>query len=303
MACAAAGWLAMLSCFMVSTPSAQLLHSPHEAGASAAGAAECSLFVLGGKGRILRAGMRCTGPQPAIALASQHMNAFKENFTGVAIASSSCNGTSRNASSCLLTICSGRLVFRRSSVSWVRGIPLETVVCVVGDSMLEVHDSSFSQNRARALAVLDQAHVVLNASAVSNNSVVGSGGGIWIEGGAHVTITGRSRVHGNTASPEDILIDDDVGLMMQGLCNYLPCLGRGGGLVAKGLAVLTVDGNSSVSRNTAEISGGGLAVFEAASVIFTGGSTVHNNAPEGLWVEGNSTVTLTGASSVYNSRK
>jgi hypothetical protein len=95
---------------------------------------ECSLYLLGGEGRILRAGMRSTGPQPTptIALALPHMVPHTTNFSGVAI-TSSCAGDvdgNGNTSSCLVTVCDGRLVLRGSTVSGVLGMPLDSVLCV-----------------------------------------------------------------------------------------------------------------------------------------------------------------------------
>jgi hypothetical protein len=102
--------------------------------------------------------------------------------------------------------------------------------------------------------VFDLAHLLLNGSVVSNNSVKGFGGGLRLEGRANVTITGGSRVHGNNASED------------------------GGGLVARGRAVqLRVDGNSSLSENSAGQFGGGLAAFGNVSITFTGGSSVQGN--------------------------
>ena len=225
--CAAGGWLAVLLCLLCFTPSAQPLGRPSAPAAAAAvagaGAAKCSLPILGGEGSIRHAGMRCTSPQPTIALSSPHLAAYKSNFTGVNI-TSSC-GASRV---CLVTVCGGALVLRHSSVSWVRGLPLEAVVCVAGSSRLEVHESRFNENHARALGVLQQARVLLNASTISGNVVNGSGGGVHvlIMGGAVVTITGGSRVSGNNAT-------DD-----------------GGGLAVEDNATLRVDRNS---RNTAAV--------------------------------------------------
>ena len=164
-------------------------------------------------------------------------------------------------------------MLRRSSVTGVRrsvgkdssegDVPASGVsrlVCVVGDSRVEVRNSEFNKNGYTALGVFDQAHLLLVASTIANNSIgnPGDGGGVYIEGGANVTVTGRSRVHGNNAS------------------------GDGGGLFVKGHAVLRVDGNSSVTANSAEKGyGGGLAAYGldsgAGDVTLTDGTSVQGN--------------------------
>ena len=237
---------------------------------------QISLYLLGGEGRILRAGMRCTGPQPTIGLAPAHLAAHKSNFLGVAI-TSSCVVKNEYIKSCLVTICSGRLVLRNSSVSWVRGLPLDSTVCVVGDSMIEVHNSVFSDNHATALAIFDNARVLVNASTISHNSL---DGGVVFGDDANITITGRSTLHGNIASE------------------------NGGGLCARGRAVLMVAGNSSVSGNSAYQFGGGVAAFDNVSITMTGGSSVQGNTAHdtggGLAVWGNGVrCTLMGGSRVY----
>ena len=144
-------------------------------------------------------------------------------------------------------------MLKRSCVSFVRGILLNSIVCVVGNSRVQVHWSRFSQSHVRPLAVFDLPHLLLNGSIVSNNSVHGFSGGIRLEGRANVTITGGSRVQGNNATQD------------------------GGGLVARGNAVLTVDGNSSLSGNSAGQFGGGLVAFGNVNITFTGASIVNDN--------------------------
>ena len=86
-------------------------------------------------------------------------------------------------------------------MSWVRDVAdMDTLLCVVGDSRLMVHDSIFSRNSARPMALFNQSSLLLTASNISNNSVAGYGGGILVSDDANVTITGKSRVLGNNAS-------------------------------------------------------------------------------------------------------
>ena len=286
-----------------------------------AGAAECSLYLHGGESGIIRhAGLRCTGPRPTIALAAEHMAGFQTNFTGVAI-NSSCNfDFSRDGGSsppqCLVTICGGQLLLKSSRVLRIQGIGMQsaTAVCVAGDSRVEVHNSRFADNRIRPLAVFGAAHLVLNASTVSNNSVNGtvgfsttaSAGGLLILGSANVTITGRSSVHGNSAPQAGggLVVQGKATLRVDGSSNVSrnSAGGQGGGVYAVENVTVTFDGGSSVHNNTAQVAGGGLSVSNSASATLTGGSSVHSNTAAitggGVDVHTNATVTVTGGSSV-----
>ena len=253
--------------------------------------------------------MRCTGPQPTISLAKPHMVAHKSNFTGVTL-SSSCNaaqvGFSAKPSFCLVTICAGRLVLRGSSVAGVRGIPVESVVCVVGDSRLEVHSSKFGWNQARPLAVYNKAHLLLNASIVSSNSAEGSGAGLLVEGNASVAITGRSRVHGNNAGADGGGIYAGRGAWLTIDDSFVTgnvAVFSGGGLNVYGARVV-LNVKSSVHSNVARSGGGGGLHVNKGNVTFTGGSRVFNNTSGrfggGLYIEGETVMTLTGGSSVFN---
>jgi hypothetical protein len=137
---------------------------------------------------------------------------------------------------------------------WVRDIPGidGPVVHVIGHSRVEVRNSEFSKNGYTPLGVFDQAHLLLVASTIANNSDNRNGGGLYISGDANVTITGQSKLHGNNAA------------------------GKGGGVFVKGHAIVSVDGNNSVMGNTAD-SGGGLAVLDLACVVLKGGSSVVGN--------------------------
>ena len=234
--------------------------------------------------------MRCTGPQPIIALPSQHMAAHKANFTGVAI-TSSCKGTPFSTSYCLVTICAGRLVLRRSSVTGVRrnvGKDEQVIsakgrlVWVVGDSRVEMRNSRFSMNEYTPLGVYNQSHMLLVASTIANNSVEGDGGGLCLDGGALVTMTGKSTVHGNNATQ------------------------HGGGLSVRDHAMLTVDGNSSVTANSAVGSGGGLAATGNVTVTLTGGSSVQGNTATGgggVYAGNGAGVSCTGCIIAHNTAK
>jgi hypothetical protein len=133
-------------------------------------------------------------------------------------------------------------------------LPLKVLVCVVHDSRLEVYDSRFTNNMVRPLMIGDQATVVLHTSNVSYNTIdrETSGGGMWVAGSARVTITGGSRVHGNTAGPS------------------------GGGVLVQENASVVIAGGSIISNNRAGW-GGGLAAWENANVTITEGSSLHGN--------------------------
>ena len=319
--CVAVGQLAVLCCLLITTACAQPLGKPSAptlgaapaatttpAAAAPAGAglraAECSLYLLGGKSGIDRAGMRCNGPQPKIALGSQHLAAHKHNFSGITF-TSSCSGSSFNTSVCLMTVCSGSLGLKNSTVSWVRGIPaIRGVVCVVGNSSVEVRNSTFSLNHYTPLSVWDNARLVLSRSTVNNNVVNVSGGGI-MAGNMSAVVVVESRVHGNTAniSGGGMLVVDAASVTLTHSSVYNNTAGEvGGGLFVLGNGNVSLGTGSSVHRNIASW-GGGVCVQGGAGVVIVGGSRVHgNNAIKfggGMLVGGAARVTVTNCS-VHN---
>jgi hypothetical protein len=222
--------------------------------------------------------MRCNGPQPNIALGSQHLAAHRHNFSGIAI-TSSCSGSFFNTSVCLMTVCSGSLVLKNSTVSWVRGIPaIRRVVCVVGNSSVEVRNSTFSLNHYTPLGVWDNARLVLSRSTVNNNVVNVSGGGI-MAGNTSAVVVVESRVHGNTAniSGGGMLVVDAASVTLTHSSVYNNTAGEvGGGLFVLGNGSLSLGTGSSVHRNIASW-GGGVCVLGGAGVVIVGGSRVHGN--------------------------
>jgi hypothetical protein len=182
-------------------------------------ASHCKLTILGGaEGTLQQASMVCTGnPTAIISLNTTHLGRFTANFNGANLAPP-CQATY----SCLITVCGGTMVLRDSSASWVRGLPLTNLVCVVHDSKLEVHDSLFVNNHALAFTVGDKASIILHTTNISNNVVNASGAGVLVVDNASATITDSSTLQGNTA-------------------NY-----NGGGLAAFGNGRVCVSGDTRV---------------------------------------------------------
>lgn len=223
-------------------------------------AALCRLRILGGdNGTLQHASMNCTGTtKPTVVLNAAHLGSFQRNFRGVVLAAS-CESKMTEDNPCLIAVCSGTIVMRYSRVARVRDIPIKGLVCVVRNSRLEVHSSRFIDNQIRPIMVGDHAHMILRASNVWNNEVgdYADGGGLWVEGDAHVTITGGSRVQNN-------VVDED-----------------GGGLAVWDNASVTITGGSMVQGNMAGGDGGGMTVGGNASVVVAGGSTISNNTADG----------------------
>lgn len=191
--------LALLSnyCFSAVLVSAQTLE--HADGQQAA---HCRLDILGlQNGRLHRAGMNCTGVNTlTVALNSTYLRRFETNCTGINLATSCPSEVTEGAPySCLVTICKGTVVLLDSRVSWVRGNPLNGLLCVLHNSSVEVYNSRFMNNQVRPLVVGGQARMLLHASNVLRNAFNGSGAGLWVEGNASVTISGGSRLQGITA--------------------------------------------------------------------------------------------------------
>jgi parallel beta-helix repeat protein len=168
----------------------------------------------------------------------------------------------------------------------VRGIPnevkgisdVQTVVCVMGDSRLDVRNSAFTLKKYTPLGVFYQAHLLLIASTIANNSVKGGGGGMYIQDRANITITGST------------VIDNSAG--------------RSGGGIFVYFSNVTVTDGSRVEGNTAAETGGGLYV-SYSNVTVTGGSSVCSNRAlkgtgGGLFVMYNSRVTISNRSTVSN---
>lgn len=165
-------------------------------------AAHCKLDILGGdNGTLQHASMECSGPtKHTVSLHSTFLGSFTANFTGVSlVATASCNSSLANGAPCLITLCSGAIALHDSIVSLVRDIRVRGLVCVTYETMLEVHNSSFSDNHVRPFNITDEAIVVFHNSAVSNNVMNASSGGLSVFGNAHVTIADGSRVQGTAA--------------------------------------------------------------------------------------------------------
>jgi hypothetical protein len=294
----------------------------------------CKLTILGdNEGTLQQASMVCTGtPTGTLFLNVTHLGSFLDNFAGVDLVNS-CDSPMTDGAPCLITICSGSIVLRDSSVSWVRGVPLKGLLCVVHDSKLELYNSTFDSNQVRPLLVGDQARVVLHASNVVNNLVNGSGAGLWVEGNATVVTLANSSVCNNTAvqSGGGLFTRDTakVAFSNSTVSNNTALGGAGGGLQAWDNATVTLTGGSSVVGNTANTSGGGVFAADGSQVtiadssvcnntaVQSGGglftrdtakvafsnSTVSNNtalkAGGGLAVWDNCTVTMSGGSTVH----
>ena len=222
-----------------------------------------------------QAAMSCNGSTvPTIAISTMYLRSFQSKFTGVTIAPS-CKSKLTAQYSCLISICSGSLVLQGSMVSLVQGLPLRGLVCVVHDSRLELSDSLFANNHVRPLIIGEQASVVLHHSSAFDNVVDRSGGAMWVEGNASLTITSTSRVRGNSA-------------------NF-----GGGGLCVVGNARVVIDGGSVISNNTAASDGGGLQAEGNARVTLTDGCIVQGNRASrggGLFVAGDAEVAIAGGS-------
>jgi hypothetical protein len=205
------------------------------------------------------------------------------------------------------------MVLRSSSVSWVRGVPaIDKVVCVAGDSRVEVRNSKFSNNGHTSLGVVGKAHLLLVASTIANNSVRGNGGGLYIYGGvlyggANVTLTDGSIVMDNTAGSEGggLYVSNFGNVILTGGSRVQGNIARGsgGGLYLVGSS-LTVTGGSTVQRNSAAVSGGGLSIAQSRLTL-TGGSSVEGNIARngsggGVFVWYRSNVTISNRSTVSN---
>lgn len=147
-------------------------------------------------------------------------------------------------------------MLKDSRVSRVRDTSLLGVVCISGSSKLEIYNSEFTWSNATALACFDQAQLLLHGSRVAHNHVPkGRGGGVVAYDSSKVVITGRSRVHNNTAE-------------------------AGGGFAAWDSTAIFINGSSQVDDNRAHVSGGGVWAVNSSSLTVAENSSVHNNVAE-----------------------
>jgi len=326
----AGAWLAILCCSALTLADASSPISP-----SQRVPAECQLHISGAQdGHITAASMQCTShAQPDFALDQVLLRGFQATGFQHVDATSSCQAKA----TCLVTMCSGLLVLRNSSISGVRSGSLKSLICVLGSSRLEVHNSQFVQNTARPFASFGQVQLVLRGSNISHNMVDGSGGGLWAEGSsvlitdsshvsnnsarglggglfaqsnASVTLTGSSSVHHNVAQKDSgggvAALDSSIVVTAYGSVHgNVAQHETGGGIAALGNSSVVVDNGSSVHSNAARRNAaGGVGLWHSATLTLAGGSSVHNNTA--LWLAGgvfaldNASVTLSGGSSVHH---
>jgi len=329
--CVAVLFVATWGCALAADPNAAAVRSTQQT-------ADCQLFVQGSSSSIVAAGMRCQGgPGTAVAL-GDGLTTFQSNFTGISHSSRCSTGGRRYK--CLITVCSGALVLRNSSISGV-ALPLDAVLCVAGSSRLVARTSMFVGNAASALACMDHGQLVLHGTSVSDNNVTHQtalpqriGGGIYVGDRATLTITGGSKVYNNSAVlGGGVYSGNSTTVTISGgssVFNNRAVLGGGvfagdtsrvflvrstvhsnfanvfgGGVLVCNKSRLVITDASSVHSNTAGQRGGGINAWDDSNVTVTGNSSVHSNVAHtsnggGFLVSDFATVIVTGSSSVHN---
>jgi hypothetical protein len=196
----------------------------------------------GEQGGIASASMACKGaPQHVTLMVNEVMlGKFKGAFTGVTWAAAA-------VSSCLLTF-TGRTQAKlvNSNVQGVRAdlVPgMRHILCVAGDSVVQLVNSHITMGHGTGLAAFDRAHVTLHAGSIDSNTVkLSCGAGIRLQDQSTGRITGNCTVRDNTAQNAP-----------------------GGGICVLGNASLRVDGISVITGNRAQ-DGGGVFVSGSANL-------------------------------------
>lgn len=133
---------------------------------------------------------------------------------------------------------------------------------------------------------LGSSTLTITGSTFSNNTAEDSGGGVWIDGGASITLV-DTNITENTATEDDgggLRLDSDLRTttfsMTGGSVSDNTAGDRGGGIWSDNMASMTLL-NVDVIGNTADSNGGGIYLetfLNGASFSMTGGSVSENEA-------------------------
>jgi hypothetical protein len=209
--------------------------------------------------------------------------AFKANAEGV-IFSSNCSKPG-----CLITVCgSSPLVLWYSSFTGVNVPGVESVLCAADSSQVTITNSTFSDNRARAIQARDTANVTVTDSKILDNVLQrADGGGVWLGAGSPSLTMLNSTVSGNkarsggglwlggsaTAVINSSSISGNQGTAPRGT----PAAGLGGGVAVTEKATVELGGTTNVDGNTAGTSGAGVYSAGSAALIVAPGVKFGSN--------------------------
>lgn len=215
----------------------------------------CNLNISGGRSNVTAA-LLCTGEQVIVSVGAPIRGPLLTH-RGVLLS------TNCGIPGCLVTVCTDTIsvMFDNSSVAGVTSRGIESVLCVSGTTAVLIRNSTFLQNSARAVLVLNRSQVTIDSSSVIAFNVVpgGDGAAVRVSGSARVSIT-CSRSSNNLASNGD-----------------------GGAVHADGISTVNISG-STVSRNACGRHGGGLSLVQNATVTLRGGYIANNTAEDGWQV-------------------
>lgn len=156
-----------------------------------------------------------------------------------------------------------------------------------------VANGKLTADAANGAGILDSGSLVLrNVRLTGNTAAAGSGGGLFVGTGAHATISG-SELDGNNA----VLAQGGAVLSRGGLAIDRSTLAgntafAGGAVFAAGSAITRIS-RTTVSRNSAKATGGGI--FNQGAMVLTADRVTFNNAAQaggGIVNSGAGSVTL-----------
>lgn len=254
---------------------------------------ECQLIVEGENGAIASASMQCTGDQVVAAYNSSLLGSFAGDFKGVLL-KGDCGGEDGNY--CLLTICSGAVKLRNSTVAGIHSEGVAAVLCAAGNSKVSVHSSRFTRNNISVvLAAEGTAGLLLHNTSVVNNSC--ALGAVAAAGHASLSLVGRTYIAANQGS--GVVAAENSSVVVDGRSTISAnSATAGGGVVVvsstpggetgEGASdgaepsflntpTVNITGGSVVSANTAKLSGGGILILGSGQLFVDNGSTISGN--------------------------
>lgn len=235
----------------------------------------------GPTGPAISAEVTCSGGANIALGADPSVLASKPTVSGVTW-DKSC--TSRG---CLFTFCGNTpVVLQDSRITGIKIDTVNSIICVIGSSSLNITDSTFADNNARAILAREQAQVTIFGSTIAHNTVSReNGGGIWLGDSARLSLLNSSVNHNKATNGGGLYVSGDARAMVNSSSisdNACASLsngkgGSGGGVAVFNSGTVVIGGDSRVSGNFANSSGAGVFTTNKASLSVLPGVLFGNN--------------------------
>jgi hypothetical protein len=188
--------------------------------------------------------------------------------------------------------------------------------------LTDTQNDATTNNNAALFRVKDGGHLVLEDGAkITGNTHIGnavgysgggfseeeyegSGGGVIVHDGGHLTMTGTSEISGNFANRGG-------GVLIYGVNSKITMTGgtisgnnanTGGGIFLVDNSVLDMSGNAAIDSNKASGNGGGALIYNS-SFTMTGNAAISNNTTQesnggGLYIANDSAFDMSGNANI-----